>query len=59
MDRPEEYRQLVERGELEKYLVEPYQMIVLRTIKIFGWAALSIGFSIVIWIIYAMIFAYK
>ena len=59
MDRPEEYRQLIERGELEKYLVEPYQMIVLRTIKIFGWAALSIGFSIVIWIIYAMIFAYK
>jgi cytochrome b subunit of formate dehydrogenase len=59
MDRPEEYRQLVEKGELEKYLVEPYQSIVLRTIKIFGWAALSIGFSIVIWIIYAMIFAYK
>jgi cytochrome b subunit of formate dehydrogenase len=59
MDRPEEYRQLVERGELERYLVEPYQMIVVRTIKIFGWAALSIGFSIVIWIIYAMIFAYK
>ena len=59
MDRPEEYRQLVEKGELEKYMVEPYQSIVLRTIKIFGWAALSIGFSIVIWIIYAMIFAYK
>ena len=59
MDRPEEYRQLVEKGELEKYLVEPYQSIVLKTIKIFGWAALSIGFSIVIWIIYAMIFAYK
>jgi len=59
MDRPEEYRQLVEKGELEKYLVEPYQSIVLRTIRIFGWAALSIGFSIVIWIIYAMIFAYK
>src|ERR1035437_2674703 len=59
MDRPEEYRQLVEKGELEKYMVEPYQSIVLRTIKIFGWAALCIGFSIVIWIIYAMIFAYK
>ncbi|MDR3668658.1 MAG: cytochrome b/b6 domain-containing protein [Ignavibacteriaceae bacterium] len=59
MDRPEEYRQLVERGELEKYMVEPYPSIVLRTIKLFGWAALCIGFSIVIWIIYAMIFAYK
>ena len=59
MDRPEEYRQLVEKGELEKHLVEPYPSIVLRTIKIFGWSALCIGFSIVIWIIYAMIFAYK
>lgn len=59
MDRPEEYRQLVERGELEKFMVEPYPSIVLRTIKLFGWAALCIGFSIVIWIIYAMIFAYK
>ncbi len=59
MDRPDEYNQLVENGELEKYLVEPYQPIVLRTIRIFGWIALSIGFSIVIWIIYAMIFAYK
>ena len=59
MDRPEEYRQLIEKGELEKNMVEPYPSIVLRTIKIFGWAALCIGFSIVIWIIYAMIFAYK
>jgi cytochrome b subunit of formate dehydrogenase len=59
MDRPGEYKQLVDNGELEKYLVEPYQPIVLRTIRIFGWIALSIGFSIVIWIIYAMIFAYK
>jgi cytochrome b subunit of formate dehydrogenase len=59
MDRPDEYREIIEKGELEKYLVEPYPPIVLRTIKLFGWAALSIGFSIVIWIIYAMIFAYK
>jgi cytochrome b subunit of formate dehydrogenase len=59
MDRPEEYNTLIESGELEKYLVEPYQPIVIRTIRVFGWIALSIGFSIVIWIIYAMIFAYK
>jgi cytochrome b subunit of formate dehydrogenase len=59
MDRPDEYNQLVANGDLEKYLVEPYQPIVLRTIRIFGWIALCTGFSIVIWIIYAMIFAYK
>ena len=59
IDRPDEYRELVESGELEKHLVEPYQPIVIRSIKIFGWVALSLGFSIVVWIIYAMIFAYR
>ena len=58
-DRPGEYNELVEKGELEKYLVEPYPPIVIRTIRFFGWTALSIGFSIIIWIIYAMLFAYR
>lgn len=59
IDRPDEYKKLVESGELENFLVEPYQPIVIRTIKFFGWIALSIGFSIVVWIIYAMLFAYR
>jgi cytochrome b subunit of formate dehydrogenase len=59
LDRPDEYKALVEKGELEKFLVEPYQPIVIRTIRIFGWTALSLGFFIIIWIIYAMIFAYR
>lgn len=59
LDRPKEYKGMVEKGELEKHLVEPYPPIVTRTIKIFGWTALAIGFSIIIWIIYAMIFAYR
>ncbi len=59
IDRPAEYKELVESGKLENYLVEPYPQIVIRAIKIFGWIALSIGFSIVVWIIYAMIFAYR
>ena len=59
IDRPAEYKELVEKGELEKYLVEPYPQIVIRAIKVFGWIALSFGFSIVVWIIYAMIFAYR
>ena len=59
IDRPDEYKKLVEKGELENYLVEPYQPIVIRTIKFFGWVALSIGFSIIIWIIYAMLFVYR
>jgi hypothetical protein len=59
LDRPKEYKELVEKGELEKHLVEAYPLIVIKTIKAFGWTALIIGFSIIIWIIYAMIFAYK
>lgn len=59
LDRPKEYKELVEKGELEKHLVEVYPPIVIKTIKAFGWTALISGFSIIIWIIYAMIFAYK
>lgn len=59
LDRPHEYDEIVKKGELNKYLVESYPPIVLKAIKIFGWTALSIGFSMIIWIIYAMIFAYR
>jgi cytochrome b subunit of formate dehydrogenase len=58
-DKPEEYDALVRTGELDKHLVEPYQPIVIRVIRVFGWTALAIGFSIVVWIIYAMLFAYR
>ncbi len=58
-DKPDEYKNMVESGQLEKHLVEPYQPIVTRAIRIFAWAALSIGFSLVLLIIYAMLFAYK
>lgn len=59
MDRPEEYKELVSKGELEKNMVEPYPPIVIRGIRLFGWTVLIIGFSTVLWIIYAMIFAYR
>jgi cytochrome b subunit of formate dehydrogenase len=58
-DKPAEYEALVARGELEKHLVEPYQPIVIRAVRVFGWTALSIGLAIVLWIIYAMVFAYR
>ncbi len=59
IDRPQEYYELMESGKLEKNLVEPYPPIVIKTIRFFGWTALSVGFSIIVWIIYAMIFAYR
>ena len=59
LDKPAEYDELVRSGRLESRLVEPYQPIVLRAVKAFGWTALIIGFSVVLWIIYAMLFAYR
>ena len=58
-DKPAEYDALVKAGTLEQYLVPPQPEIVVRVIRIFGWCALTVGFSIVVWIIYAMVFAYR
>jgi cytochrome b subunit of formate dehydrogenase len=58
-DKPAEYEALVARGELEAHLVEPYPPIVVRTFRAFGWTALLVGFSMVVWITYAMVFAYR
>lgn len=58
-DKPAEYEAMVRSGKLQQSLVEPYQPIVIRSVKVFGWIALTVGFSIVIWIIYAMVFAYR
>jgi len=58
-DKPREYQALLESGKLEEKLDLPYPPIVIRTIRAFAWGALAVGFSIVIWIIYAMLFAYR
>lgn len=58
-DKPAEYNALVKEGKLEENLVEAYPPIVIRAIRMFGWTALCTGFSIVVWIIYAMLFAYQ
>ncbi len=58
-DKPLEYEALVASGQLEEHMEEPQPAVVIRTIGRFAWIALSIGFSIVIWIIYAMVFAYR
>ncbi len=58
-DKPGEYDGHVARGTLRENLVEEYPPIVVRSVKVFGWIALTIGFCIVLLIIYAMIFAYQ
>ena len=58
-DKPDEYDALVAAGKLEENLVEPYQPVVIRAIRAFAWTALAIGTSMVLWIVYAMVFAYR
>ncbi|HET9250530.1 MAG TPA: hypothetical protein VFP58_00265 [Candidatus Eisenbacteria bacterium] len=58
-DKPAEYEALVKSGELEGHLVEAYPPIVIRAVRAFGWTALTMGTLIVIWIVYAMVFAYR
>ncbi len=58
-DKPREYEALVANGTLEDHMEVAYQPIVIRTIRAFAWVALALGFSIVLWIIYAVLFAYR
>jgi hypothetical protein len=58
-DKPEEYETLVANGTLDRHLAPPYPPVVIRTIRIFATAAVLLGFSMIVWIIYAMIFAYR
>jgi len=59
LDRPEEYRRLVESGELEKHLVKPLPPLVVRSLKIFGATALAIGLILIALIIWAEVFGYR
>jgi cytochrome b subunit of formate dehydrogenase len=58
-DKPAEYDALVKSGKLGEFLVDPYPPIVIRTVRFFGYSALVLGLAIVLWIIYAMLFAYR
>lgn len=58
-DKPREYAALVAAGALEQHLEEPQPAIVVKAFRAFAWTALGIGFSVVVWILYAMIFAYR
>jgi cytochrome b subunit of formate dehydrogenase len=58
-DKPAEYEDLVRAGRLGAYMVEPYQPVVIRSIRAFAWTALGAGTFITLWIVYAMVFAYR
>ena len=58
-DKPLEYEALLKSGRLEERLSEPLPEVVVHTIRVFAWVALALGFSMILWIIYAAIFAYR
>jgi len=58
-DKAREYEALVANGTLDENMEEAYPPIVTRAVRAFAWAALAVGFSIVVWIIYAVLFAYQ
>ena len=58
-DRPREFAEFKKQGTLQRHMVEAYQPIVIRAIRAFAWTALLLGFSIIVMIIYAMVFAYR
>jgi cytochrome b subunit of formate dehydrogenase len=58
-DRPGEYDELVKSREIKHHLVEPLPPVVVKTIKVFGTVALSIGLILILLIIYAEIFGYR
>jgi cytochrome b subunit of formate dehydrogenase/5-methylcytosine-specific restriction endonuclease McrA len=58
-ERPAEYEELVASGELKRHLAYPLSSNIMRTIRTLAWIALGIGLSLVVCIIYAMLFAYR
>jgi cytochrome b subunit of formate dehydrogenase len=58
-DRPREYRQLVETGELERMTMPAPAARDVRFWRRLGFTALTIGLILIGLIIYAMIFAYR
>jgi cytochrome b subunit of formate dehydrogenase len=58
-DRPREYQELVESGQLESHLMPPPNPLAVRIWKRFGMTALTIGLLLIALIIFAQIFAYR
>lgn len=58
-DRPREYQQMVEAGELESNLMPAPQRLVVTFWRRFGFTALAMGLSLIALIVYAALFVYR
>lgn len=55
-DKPDEYKQMIESGQLEERLVKPFPQQAEKAIRIFAYAALTVGLTLIALIIYSMLF---
>jgi cytochrome b subunit of formate dehydrogenase len=58
-ERPLEYQEMVEKGNLDKHLVDPLAPAAVRALRIFGSIALGVGLVLVVLIIWAEVFGYR
>ncbi|HQL24536.1 MAG TPA: hypothetical protein PKY95_08975, partial [candidate division Zixibacteria bacterium] len=58
-DRPREYEELIQSRKIKDHLVPPLPPVMVRTAKVFGAVALTIGLILILLIIYAEIFGYR
>ena len=58
-DKPDEYEDLVRTGRLERHLTDPLPKGVERGFKAFGAVALFVGLTLIVLIVYSMLFGYR
>jgi hypothetical protein len=58
-DRPREYQEMLDRGELEQNLMPAPAPLAVKLWKRFGYTALTIGLVLIVLILYAEIIAYR
>jgi hypothetical protein len=58
-DRPREYQQAVESGQLESMLMAPPEPLAVKLWKRLGFAALAVGLLLIALIIYAQLIVYR
>lgn len=59
LDRPREYKELIESKKLKKRLVEPLPPVLVKVARVFGTVALITGLILILLIVYAVIFGYR
>jgi len=55
-DKPDEYKLMVESGKLEQHLVQPFPKQAEKAIRVFAYAALTIGLTLIALIVYSVLF---